>query len=110
MACKGQSGFFNPIKAFNCLNTFQKEEDPEAYEPNIVKYAKALQEKQELIEKEREIEQERKQLKAKEIDQTLFDFDEDIDNLEEVDERYPAQFTQPMQDGNTYRDKEEKQP
>ena len=37
-------------------------------------------------------ENERKQLKAKEIDQTLFDFDEDIDNLEQVDERYPLRF------------------
>ena len=28
--------------------------------------------------------------KAREQDRALFDFDEDIDNLEEVDERYPA--------------------
>ena len=29
--CKGNSGILNPIKAFNYLNTFQKEEDPNAY-------------------------------------------------------------------------------
>ena len=36
-ACKGDSGFFNPLKAFNCLNNIQKEEDPKLYEPAVIK-------------------------------------------------------------------------
>jgi hypothetical protein len=34
-ACKDEKGFFNPIKAFNCLNEMQKMEDPKAYQPEI---------------------------------------------------------------------------
>lgn len=34
-ACKGESGFFNPLKAFDCLNDIQKKEDPKAYEPDM---------------------------------------------------------------------------
>ena len=32
---------------------------------------------------------------AKEFDRALFDFDEDIDNLEEVDDRYPINTDNP---------------
>lgn len=36
---------------------------------------------------------------ARDIDQALFDFDEDIDHLEEVDDRYPV-INQPNIDLN----------
>lgn len=36
-ACKGKEGIFNPIQAFSCLNNLQKQEDPRAYEPEVVK-------------------------------------------------------------------------
>lgn len=36
-ACKGKDGFFNPMQAFECLNDIQKQEDPCAYEPEVVK-------------------------------------------------------------------------
>ena len=35
---------------------------------------------------------------AQEIDRALFDFDEDIDHLEDVDERYPAAAAGPTED------------
>ena len=34
--CKGESGLFNPLKAFDRLNDMQKQLDPDAYQPNIV--------------------------------------------------------------------------
>ena len=36
-ACKGESGFFNPMKAFDCLNDIVKKEDPRAYQPEVDK-------------------------------------------------------------------------
>ena len=40
-ACKGKEGFFNPMEAFNCLNNIQKQEDPCAYEPEVVRQVNA---------------------------------------------------------------------
>jgi len=34
--CKGTSGVFNAGMIFNCLNDIQKEEDPKAYQPEIL--------------------------------------------------------------------------
>lgn len=34
--CKGDLGIVNPMKAFSFLNIIQKEDCPEAYEPEIV--------------------------------------------------------------------------
>ena len=48
-ACKGESGFFNPMKAFDCLNAIQKKEDPKAYESDVlVQMNKKRQREQEL--------------------------------------------------------------
>ena len=71
----------DPAKAFNCLNDLQREVCPDAYEPEVV-VAQRL--KQEAIEKElkQQIEY------MKEMDRTLFDFDDEVDNLSEVSERY----------------------
>lgn len=40
-ACKGESGFFNPMKAFDCLNDIVKKEDPKAYQPEVDKMISA---------------------------------------------------------------------
>lgn len=48
-ACKGESGFFNPTKAFDCLNNIQKEQDPEAYESEVVKTINAQKARLELM-------------------------------------------------------------
>lgn len=34
--CKGEFGVFNAGMIFNCLNDIQKEEDPKAYQPEII--------------------------------------------------------------------------
>ena len=70
-------GIMNPAKAFNCLNAIQKEDCPEAYEPEIVIQYKKKEEK---MKAQLELEYE--------IDKTLFDFDDDIDKLSEVEDRY----------------------
>lgn len=77
MECKGDLGVVNPYKAFNCLNLIQKEDCPEAYEPEIVIAFKKKKE-----ERLRELEF------YNEVDKTLFDFDDEIDKLSEVEERY----------------------
>lgn len=65
------------MKAFSILNMIQKEDCPEAYEPEIVTLHK-----QKLLEKQRQEEYQN------DVDKTLFDFDDDIDKLSNVSERY----------------------
>ena len=90
MQCKGESGFFNPAQAFNCLNDIQKEENPNAYEPEVAKTINAIKAREDKLKKEQEDAKMKKINQAREQDRALFDFDEDINNLEEVKERYPA--------------------
>eukprot|EP00347_Sterkiella_histriomuscorum_P024274 403331697 len=78
--CTGNLGIVDPMKAFSILNMIQKEVCPEAYEPEIV-----LQHKQRMEEKKR-VDQ-----YQNDIDKTLFDFDEEIDELSNVSERYKVQ-------------------
>ena len=74
----------DPAKAFNCLNDLQREVCPDAYEPEVV-VAQRL--KQEAIEMEL-----KQQLEyMNEMDRTLFDFDDEVDNLSDVSERYKHQ-------------------
>lgn len=74
----------DPAKAFNCLNDLQREVCPDAYEPEVV-VAQRL--KQEAIDMEL-----KQQLEyMKEMDRTLFDFDDEVDNLSDVSERYKHQ-------------------
>ena len=87
----------NPLKAFDKLNDIQKEEDPRLYEPTVVNLlnAAAQRQRQEDCERERhqsdvQQRQQRKFMAAQEFDKALFDFDEDINRLEQVQERYPA--------------------
>jgi len=42
--CKGASGVFNPGMVFSCLNYIQKEEDPKAYQPEILEIIKRKKE------------------------------------------------------------------
>ena len=79
------------------MNVMQKKDDPQAYQPEIVKTIQLKQlrdteEQQKREEKERlkqeKIEEDKKHEKA------LFDFDHEIDDLEKVEERYPAQKIQ----------------
>ena len=78
MECKEKElGIVNPSKIFNCLNNIQKEDCPEAYEPEMV-----------IQYKRREEELKRKQEYEDEVDKTLFDFDDEIDNLNDVEDRY----------------------
>ena len=67
----------NPAMIFNALNNIQRDEDPEAYEPEIV-----IQHR-----KKREIIRQRQEM-IYNADKALFDFDDDIDNLSEVEDRY----------------------
>ena len=46
MECKGESGLFNPLKAFDRLNHMQKEQDPNAYEPFMVKEMQAQRQRE----------------------------------------------------------------
>jgi len=97
-ACKGKSGFFNPAQAFNCLNDLQQQADPRAYEPEVVKQQKALKQRQKDARRQQELKAMEKLNAAQEIDKALFDFDEDIDHLEDVGERYPAAAAGPTDD------------
>ena len=80
-ACKGESGFFNPTMAFDCLNDIVRKENPIAYQPEVDKIisAKILRDKTENTKK----------CEAQEHEKALFDFDEEIDDLEHVENRYP---------------------
>lgn len=69
----------NPSKAINFLNAIQKENCPEAYEPEIVNLNKRKEEAKRIQDEY-----------FQEMDKTLFDFDDDIDILSEVSERYIA--------------------
>ena len=63
------------------------EEDPDAYVPEIEKQHKRKEE-QRRIEKIHEEEYKKRYYDA---DKALFDFDESVDNLSQVSERYLAQ-------------------
>lgn len=76
----GEGGLMNPAKALDILNELQRKDCPEAYEPEIVMANR--------LKKEAMIEQEEF---WKQMDKTLFDFDDDVDHLSEVSERYKLQ-------------------
>lgn len=68
--------------AFKFLNFAQKEEDPEAYEPEfVVQHRKKTE--------HAKIEEELLKLQSKD---PLFDMDDDLDELSQVSERYPVQM------------------
>ena len=75
----------DPNKVINALNMVQRESDPDAYEPEIVIQHRKREEEKRM---ERMISQ-HYALKMKDRD-ALFDFDESVDNLSEVSEKYAA--------------------
>ena len=70
-------GLFDPEKAFNCLNDLQREQDPQAYKSETLKMYQ-FQESNAHIENQLKSQ---KVIQANETDKALFDFDEEIDNL-----------------------------
>ena len=72
------------MQALKTMNMVQIEEDPDAYIPNIEKQHKRREE-QRRIEKIHDEEYAKRYYDA---DKALFDFDESVDNLSQVSERY----------------------
>lgn len=91
-ACKGMNGFFDPKSAFDCLNQIQMNEDPEAYQPEVQKIIERnvqRQKERDAMRQKKEQERLAKQREAIEHEKALFDFDEDINQLDKVQDRYP---------------------
>lgn len=84
--CQGDGGVVDPSKILSTMNMVQIEEDPEAYVPNIEKQHKRRQE----MRKMEKWYEEQYQRKMDELDRALFDFDESVDNLSQVSDRYQA--------------------
>ena len=80
----GDLGIMDPSKAFEFLNNLQRATKPEAYEPEIV----TQQRRKEALLKEHEVYKREQDALNQQIDKTLFDFDDQFDNLSEVSERY----------------------
>ena len=78
------------------MNKVQIEENPDAYIPNIEKNFKRKEE----MRKMEKLYEEKYCQKAYDIDKALFDFDESVDNLSQVSDRYippvvPDELDQP---------------
>lgn len=91
-ACKNETGFLNPQSAFDRLNEIQRHEDPEAYQPElehalIVKLNQDRERKQKLEAEARR--REEREYEKLQHEKALFDFDEDVNDLDIVEERYP---------------------
>ena len=92
-ACKNGAGLINPQSAFERMNEIQRYEDPEAYQPEmehalVVKMEQDRERKQKL-----EADQKRRDNIAEEKlqhEKALFDFDEEVNDLDVVEDRYPA--------------------
>ena len=84
----GETGCVDFKKAFEAMNQVQIAEDPDKYESEMLKnlQAKKAREAAQQAEKQRQLDA-RSRL-VEEVDKALFDFDEEIDNLETVAERY----------------------
>lgn len=90
--CKQQTGVLDPQKMFELLNEIQKKEDPDAYQPEIIKTIQQREKKkqeQDLLDEKRRLDELERRRKQEEHEKALFDFDQDIDDLEQVEERYP---------------------
>jgi len=82
--CQGDGGVVDPSKIMATMNMVQIEEDPDAYVPNIEKQHRR---KEEMRKMEKWYEEEYAK-KLYEHEKALFDFDESVDNLSQVSERY----------------------
>ena len=82
--CQGEDGMVDPARILETMNMVQVEEDPDAYVPEI---EKQHQRKEEIRRLEKLYEAELAQ-KRYDVDKALFDFDESVDNLSLVSDRY----------------------
>ena len=90
--CQGENGMVDPARILQPMNNVQIEEDPEAYVPEIEK----LHQRKEQVRRLEEIYEAEMAKKRYDADKALFDFDESIDNLSLVSDRYqlpPPQAT-----------------
>lgn len=72
------------MQALKTMNAVQVEENPDAYVPNIEKQHRRMEE-QRRMEKLYDEEYAKRYYDA---DKALFDFDESVDNLSQVSDRY----------------------
>ena len=70
------------------LNDIQKQEDPKAYEPEILQNIKAKQMRDQAAKQTKD----NRYQEALEHEKALFDFDEGVNDLEMVEDRYPNTF------------------
>jgi len=84
--CQGDGGIVDPSKIMATMNMVQIEEDPDAYVPNIEKQHRRKEE----IRRMEKWYEEQYAKKAYDVDKALFDFDESVDNLSQVSDRYIA--------------------
>lgn len=73
--CLKENEVIDPKKAFQIMNNAQRDEDPEAYEPEFVVLMRKQKEEREMF----------KNVKQRD---PLFDFDDSVDKLSDVSERY----------------------
>ena len=78
----------DPAKILETMNMVQVEEDPDAYVPDI---EKQYQRKEEIRRLEKLYEEEIAK-KRYDVDKALFDFDESVDNLSLVSDRYQPEL------------------
>lgn len=81
-----ETGILKPNRIMNCMNSLQKEDCPDAYQPEMVINFRIKQEYINHMKSKKEQEE----LDRDNIDKTLFDFDDDIDNLSDVEDRWLA--------------------
>ena len=87
-------GIFKVMNIYQVLNQLQKAEDPMAYKPEveIMIERKKEREKKENEERKRvEDNQQKKKDEQFQHEKALFDFDEEINYLDQVEERYAVQ-------------------
>lgn len=82
--CHGDGGMIDPAKVLDTMNMVQIEENPDAYVPNIEK----LHRRREELRRIEKVQQEQCAQRAYDQDRALFDFDESVDHLSEVSDRY----------------------
>ena len=75
------------------MNDIQKMDDPKAYEPDMEVQMNAKRKRDQELEEQKKRHEQAKAEKLQQIqehERALFDFDEEIDHLQEVHERYPG--------------------
>ena len=82
--CQGDGGVVEPLKILETMNNVQIEEDPDAYVPQITQQHRRKEE----MRKIEKLYEEQYAKKLFEHDKALFDFDESVNNLSQVSERY----------------------